>query len=188
MNRDRMQAGIRAFLEGVFEGPGRPAEADEILADTPRRVAEAFAEQLLSGYEPAVSEGIGVMELTGAVGPVALRGVQFTSVCQHHLLPYRGVAHLGFLPAGRHVGLGALAQLVDRLSRRLTLQEPLTAALADALVAALGPQAVVVSLESEHGCLASRGPRKEGHRLVTLERRGTPNADLEWMVLGRGGD
>lgn len=188
MNRERMEAGIRLFLDGVFEGHALDADKREIQADTPRRVAEAFQLHLLSGYAVDVASLVKPMVLSGASGPVALRGIGFTSLCQHHLLPYRGVAHLGFLPAGHHIGLGTLANLVDALSRRLTLQEPLTAAIADALSEALAPSAVLVCLQTEHGCLATRGARKEGHRLVTLERRGEPDADLEWMVLGRGRD
>ena len=188
MNRAGMEAGIRLFLEGVFEGKEPDAEITEILNDTPRRVAEAFETQLLSGYAADITTVVKPMALAGAIGPVALRGIGFSSFCRHHLLPYRGVAHLGFVPDAHHIGLGTLASLVDTLSRRLTLQEPLTADIADALWQALEPRSVLVCLETEHGCLATRGARKEGHRLVSLERRGTPDTDLEWMVLGRGRD
>jgi GTP cyclohydrolase I len=188
VNRDKLVRGARLLLEGVFEGQSADPDAQEILASTPERVADALALELLTGYRESADELIRTLSIPGSIGPVTLRAVRFTGVCAHHLLPFRGVAHLGYVPRDRHVGIGTLARLVDVLSRRMVLQEPLTARIADALMQGLEPLAVVVCLECEHECAATRGARKEGHRLVTLERRGQPNPDLEWMVLGRGAD
>lgn len=187
MNRDLMEQGIRLFLSGLFAGDGDrspdPLTA-ELLAQTPRRVTEAFGADLLAGYAHDPASVIVPAALGTATGPVVLRGIGFASICAHHLLPYRGDAHLGFVPRGQHTGIGNLARLVDLLSRRLTLQEPLTAAIADQLMTALAPRSVLVVLQTQHECLAMRGARKEAHRLLTLERRGEPDADLERMVLG----
>ncbi len=176
-----MEEGLRAFLEGALEGTPVPdAERAEILGGTPRRVAAAMAEDLLAGYadEPLLEP----IPVQGATGPVMLRGIRFTSTCAHHLLPFRGAAHVGFLPDGRHVGLGGIARLVDALARRLTIQEQLTAGIADRLVAALAPRSVVVVVEAEHMCLSVRGARKTGHRFRTVERRGEPCPDLDALV------
>lgn len=188
MNRDKILRGTRMLLEGVFDGQLDDPDAAEILATTPERVADALALDLLAGYRESADELIRSLSIPGSVGPVALRAVRFMGVCAHHLLPFRGVAHLGYVPRDRHIGIGTLARLVDVLSRRMVLQEPLTARIADSLMQGIDPLAVVVCLECEHECAAARGARKEGHRLVTLERRGAPDSDLEWMVLGRGAD
>lgn len=181
MNRARMEEGIRLFLEGVAEGTPIPPEARErLLRDTPRRVAAAMAEDLLAGYgdDPVLEP----LPAPGASGPVLLRNIRFTALCAHHLLPFRGAAHVGFVPHEAHVGLGGIARLVDALARRLTIQEELTAAIADRLVAALAPRSVIVVVEAEHLCLSVRGARKTGHRFRTIERRGAPSADLDVLV------
>jgi len=182
-----MEEGIRIFLEGILDGGDIPArDADELLASTPRRVASAFADDLLAGTGEDASRHLEPMTLHQAAGPVLLRDVRFTSVCAHHLLPYRGVAHIGFVPADRHVGLGGIARLVDSLGRRLTLQEPLTASIAEHMHAALAPRSVIVVLVAEHLCLSVRGARKTGHRLVSVERRGRRDETLETFAAGLG--
>ncbi len=188
MNRERMEEGLRTFLAGVREddpafraldGEGR----ERMLAEGARRIAAAWADDLLTGYAEDPAAHLVPIEIEGSTGPVVLRQVRFVSVCAHHLLPFRGEAHVGFVPAGRHVGIGSIARLVDTLARRLTLQEELTAAIADHVAAALRPRAVVVCLAAEHLCLAVRGARKTGHRLVTVERRGEADPALERLVL-----
>lgn len=185
MNRARMERGIREFLEGVLEGASwTEAEASELLAEAPARVAAAFAEDLLAGMHEDPMARLEPIELPSASGPVLLEGVRFSSVCAHHLLPYRGLAHVGFVPAGRHVGLGSIARLVDTLARRLTLQETLTSAIAGTLEAGLAPRTLAVRLEAEHLCLSVRGARKTGHRFVTEERRGERSGVLEAWIGG----
>ncbi len=179
-----MREGLKIFLEGVLEGT--PLDTDEKLAQmlerTPRRVTSAFSEDLLVGYRSDPEKILTPVPLPGARGPVALGGLRFTSVCAHHLLPYEGQVLLAFVPDGVHAGLGRLARLVDCLSRRLTLQETLTAAIADELQRALSPRALVVRIEATHSCLSARGARKEGHRFQTIERRGERHADLESLL------
>ncbi len=186
MNRKRMADGIRQFLEGLFEDMPADHREPHVGPDarTPERIAAAFADDLCGGYGEDPVALLRPMPLLEASGPVVLRDIRFVSVCAHHLLPYDGVAHVGFVPDGRHVGLGALARLVDRLARRLTLQEALTAAIATTLQIGLSPRALVVALEARHGCLAHRGARQAEHRLWTVERRGDPAPDLERLVLG----
>lgn len=186
MNRERMELGIRQFLEGLLEGaPVTPQSREEWLRDSPRRVSVAMAEDLLSGYQEDPATILEPLPAQGAGGVVLLRDIRFTSICAHHLLPYRGLAHVGFAPEGRRVGLGGIARLVDALARRLTLQESLTAAIADEVQRALAPRAVLVVLEAEHLCLAVRGARKTGHRFRTLERRGGPAPELESLLWER---
>lgn len=167
MDRTKMEAGIRLFLEGLGE-----RFAGDDLDKTPRRVARAWSEELVSGY------GIDpVAELTYAAappstGPVILKDVRFSSVCVHHLLPFAGLAHVAYLPAARLVGLSKLGRAVDALSRRLQIQEHLTGSIASAIETALAPKAVLVVLDAEHTCMTLRGVRKEGSRLVTYAVRG----------------
>ena len=180
-----MEQGLRTFLEGLLEGIDElPESRDSLLAKTPERVAEAFEGDLAAGYHEDPADHLEPIALTGAKGPVVLRNVRFTSLCAHHLLPFRGEAHVGFVPAERHVGLGGIARLVDSMTRRLSLQEQLTAEIADRLDAALAPRSVVVILEAEHLCLSVRGARKTGHRFRTVERRGEPDPDLERAISG----
>jgi len=181
-----MEQGIRMFLEGLLEGiPASRCPA--VDRRVPERVAAAFADDLCAGYAAEPERCLRPLPLEDAGGPVVLRGIRFVSVCAHHLLPFEGLAHVGFVPEGRHVGLGALAGLVDALARRLTLQEELTARIADALERGLAPRSLVVALEGRHGCLAHRGARQEGHRLWTVERRGAPAADLDRLVVAGAG-
>jgi GTP cyclohydrolase I len=185
VNRERMVAGVRELLAGLLEGVAAEERAavESLVRRTPERVASAFADDLLSGYGAEPAAALEPVPIEGAHGPVVLTGVRFESMCAHHLLPYAGEAHVAFEPGGSHVGLGGIARLVDALGRRLTLQETLTARIADTLVDALAPSAVVVALEAEHQCLAARGARKTGHRFRTLEARGARPERLEALLL-----
>lgn len=185
-----MERGIREFLEGLMEGETVDGlDRDDLLARTPPRVAATFADDLLVGTGEEPERHLEPIDL-GAKGPVLLENIRFTSVCAHHLLPYRGVAHVGFLPGRSHVGLGGVARLVDTLARRLTLQESLTSAIADHVERSLVPRSVVVQVDAEHLCLSVRGARKTGHRLVTREERGERAPQLEALLarLDPGGE
>jgi GTP cyclohydrolase I len=134
---------------------------------TPRRVADAWANDLLSGYT-ADPEGL----LTSSFPSkdrdlVVLRDVHFVSVCVHHLLPFHGTAHVGYLPHGRLVGLSKIVQLVDALSRRLQLQERLTRQVTSAIQTALRPAGAACRIEAEHFCMTARDARRRGVRVVT---------------------
>lgn len=157
--------------------------SSEGLADTPRRVAAMFAELLTPAPFRATtfSNDAGYDEL------VLVSGIAFTSLCEHHLLPFRGVAHIGYLPGGRIVGLSKLARLVEAFARRPQVQERLAAQIADWMRDHLEPRGVGVVLEAEHLCMSIRGVRAAGTRTVTSSLYGllrdSPAARQEFLQL-----
>lgn len=156
------------------------------LADTPRRVADMFAELLTpEPFRPTTfPNDAGYDEL------VLVSDIRFTSLCEHHLLPFRGVAHVGYLPDDRIVGLSKLARLVHAVARRPQVQERMTAQIADWLRDHLNPRGVGVVIEAEHLCMSIRGVRAEGARTVTSTLYGLlrdrPAARQEFLQLTRG--
>jgi GTP cyclohydrolase IA len=179
----RIARGVREILLGLGEDPDR-----EGLLDTPSRVARAYRELVAGEREDAGDHLSRVFrqETTGD-GVVILRGIQFVSVCEHHLLPFTGTAHVAYLPDhGQVVGLSKLARTVDVFARRLQLQEKLTSQVADALVEHLAPRGVAVVVEAEHSCLRLRGARKDDAHMVTTAFRGALADDraLRAEVLG----
>lgn len=177
MDATKMEAGIRLFLEGLDERfPG------DDLDKTPRRVAEAWIDDLVSGYQTDPLAELTFVPAPAVCGPVLAKDIRFASVCVHHLLPFAGMAHVAYLPADRLAGLSKLGRVVDALSRRLQIQEHLTGSIAATLESALAPRAVLVVLDAEHTCMTLRGVRKEGSRLLTYAATG------EWAqdVAARG--
>jgi GTP cyclohydrolase IA len=168
-DRDRAEAAVREFLLAIGEDPDR-----EGLRDTPARVARA-ATELFAGLwqDPAdvlaTDFGLEHDEL------VLVKDIEVQSTCEHHLLPFHGVAHVGYIPGehGRVTGLSKLARLVDVYARRPQLQERLTTQVADALVDKLHPRGVIVVVEAEHSCMTYRGVRKPGAKTVTSAVRGS---------------
>jgi len=171
---DRVARGVREILIGIGEDPDR-----EGLLDTPRRVARAYRE-LVAGQTQSASEHLGRVfsHESGGDDLVMLRGISFVSLCEHHMLPFTGVAHVAYLPShGRVTGLSKLARTVDVFARRLQMQERLTTEIADALVEYLDPRGVAVVLEAEHSCLRLRGARKDEARMLTTAFRGAVEHD-----------
>lgn len=165
---DRAEAAVRELLLALGEDPDR-----EGLRETPGRVARAWAEQLAGTWQDpaavlATDFGLEHDEL------VLVKDIELQSTCEHHLLPFSGVAHVGYIPGehGRVTGLSKLARIVDVYARRLQLQERITTQVADALMSALHPRGVVVVLECEHSCMSMRGVRKPGATTVTSAVRG----------------
>jgi GTP cyclohydrolase IA len=142
--------------------------ATEDLAETPQRVARAYAELLA----PRTFDATTFPNDGGYDQLVLARDIPFQSLCQHHLLPFHGVAHVGYLPGGRILGLSKLARVVELFARRLQLQERLTQQVADWLDEQLAPRGVGVVLEAEHLCMSQRGVRAQGSRTVTSALRG----------------
>jgi GTP cyclohydrolase I len=185
----RIEAGVREILAGLGEDVGR-----EGLEDTPARVARAYSE-LLGGMSEDAGEHLGRVFPQEQSGDdvVMLRNIQFTSLCEHHMLPFTGVAHVAYLPShGRVTGLSKLARTVDVFARRLQMQERLTGQVADALVEHLDPRGAVVVVEAEHSCLRLRGAKKDDARMVTTAFRGAMAEDralraevLSLMGVGR---
>jgi len=154
---------VRELLRGL----GVDLEADPELHGTPERVARVWRDELLAGYRSDPAQVLTEALATEDRGMVLVTGVAYTSVCPHHLLPSWGVAHVGYLPGGRIVGLGVLVRLVETLGRRLVLQETLGRRVAEALVVHLGARAAGVVLEAVHACLSTCGGRQTGARVVT---------------------
>lgn len=168
----RIEAAVAELLAAIGEDPARPG-----LEATPRRVAEAYAEFFAGiGEDPLdhLSDATDLGADQGELGElVLLRDVDFRSVCEHHLLPFSGVAHLAYAPGTRIVGLGRLPRVVETLSSRPQLQERLGEQIADALDAGLAPRGVLVMLDARHGCVTARGTRQIDSTTVTVASRGT---------------
>jgi GTP cyclohydrolase IA len=164
----RAEAAIRELLHAIGEDPDRDG-----LADTPARVARAYAE-VTAGLRQRAED---VLTTTFDIGHdelVLVRDIEFWSMCEHHLVPFTGVAHVGYIPSasGMITGLSKLARLVDVYSRRPQVQERLTTQVADSLMRILEPQGVIVVMEAEHLCMTMRGVKKRGARTVTSAVRG----------------
>jgi GTP cyclohydrolase I len=164
----RIERAIREILEAIGEDPER-----EGLRETPARVARAY-EEIFVGLRQRASDVLTTTFDLGHDELVLVRDIPVHSVCEHHLVPFLGVAHVGYVPdsVGRITGLSKLARLVDVYARRPQVQERLTAQIADALEAELAPSGVIVVLECEHLCMAMRGVRKPGAVTVTSAVRG----------------
>jgi GTP cyclohydrolase I len=166
LDREKVMSAVRSILEAVGEDPTR-----EGLKDTPRRVAEMY-EELFAGLSenPADHLAVGFEERHKEM--IVLRDIPFNSVCEHHLLPFVGKAHVGYIPAGRIVGLSKLARVVEGFARRPQLQERLTSQIADAITDAVQPTGVGVVIEAQHFCMIMRGVKKPGSVMVTSAMRG----------------
>lgn len=163
MDVAKMEAAIREFLDGL----GERFEGDD-LERTPARVARAWSEDLVGGYALDPAADLTWTPVEAGAGPVVVRGVRFTSICVHHLLPFFGRADVAYLPGARLAGLSKIGRVVDAHARRLQTQERLTAAIVETLRAALDPRGVLAVLEAEHTCMTCRGVRKEQSRMVTM--------------------
>jgi GTP cyclohydrolase I len=168
MDIDKIEQGVRLILEGVGEDPDR-----EGLKKTPARVAKLYAECFAGLYEdPAEFFETTFDEHHEEM--VLVRDIPFYSMCEHHLAPFFGKAHVAYIPAkdGRICGLSKLARLVDTFAKRPQVQERLTSQVADTLIEQLHPQGVIVVIEAEHLCMSMRGIKKAGSRTTTSAVRG----------------
>ncbi|HET8946086.1 MAG TPA: GTP cyclohydrolase I [Candidatus Polarisedimenticolia bacterium] len=166
-DRVRLRAAARRFLEAI----GEP-ELRRDQARTPQRVADAWAGEILSGYAADPRRILGAGFPARDRDLVVVKDIPFVSVCVHHLLPFAGTAHVGYLPAKRLAGLSKIARVVDVLSRRLQLQERLTRQVTAALMEGLAPLGAACRMEAEHQCMTIRGARKRGTRVVTTAYEG----------------
>ncbi|HWV37821.1 MAG TPA: GTP cyclohydrolase I [Vulgatibacter sp.] len=161
----KMAEGIRLFLQGCGVDLSNPN-----VRDTPARVAKAWAEEFLDGYDRDPHEVLGDFyeeRMPAADEMVVVTSIDFQSMCPHHLLPYRGVAHVAYLPAGKVVGFSRLARLVDAFAHRLILQETLAREVAEAIRRELGSAGAAVVLEAEQTCMTTRGERRSQARAFT---------------------
>jgi GTP cyclohydrolase I len=167
-DHERAAAAVRELLIAVGEDPDR-----EGLRGTPERVARMYAETL-SGLRMSAREVLTTTFDLGHDEMVLVKDIEVYSLCEHHLVPFHGVAHVGYIPSeeGRITGLSKLARLVDVYARRPQVQERLTTQIADSLTELLSPLGVIVVVECEHLCMSMRGVRKPGARTVTSAVRG----------------
>ncbi len=162
----RIELAVREVIEALGEDPER-----EGLRETPMRVARMYAE-LFEGLHTDPRDNLRVGFEAPHDEMVILRDIPFYSVCEHHFMPFHGIAAIGYIPDGRVVGLSKLARLLDGYARRPQLQERLTGQVADALMEVLRPDGVAVVIEAEHLCMTQRGVKKPGSRMVTSATRG----------------
>jgi GTP cyclohydrolase I len=167
IDRDRVAQAVGEIIAAIGEDASR-----EGLVDTPSRIADMYAE-VFSGISQDPKELLAVgFEEEEHEEMVVLKDIPFYSMCEHHFLPFHGLAHVGYIPRGRLVGISKLARVVEILARRPQLQERLTGQIADTVLEALEAQGVGVVIEAEHLCMTMRGIRKPGSRLVTSASRG----------------
>lgn len=183
-SRDRIAAAIREILLAVGEDPDR-----EGLRATPQRVARMYQEAF-SGFEAEVDDLFKAVFEEKYDEMVVLRDIPFHSMCEHHLLPFMGKAHVAYLPMGRVIGISKIARVVDAFARRPQVQERLTNQIADKIMAKLAPRGVAVILEANHTCMTIRGVKKPGAVMITSAVRGlfktNPATRAEAMSLLRG--
>ena len=162
----KIQEAVTAILEAIGENPQRDG-----LKETPSRVAELYLDRF-SGLQADPQDVLATGFEEGHQEMVILRDIPFYSMCEHHLLPFYGTAHVGYVPKGRIVGLSKVSQALDILARRPQLQERLTTQMADALMNALKPDGVAVVLDAEHLCMVMSGGKRPGSNIITSAIRG----------------
>jgi GTP cyclohydrolase I len=184
IDQQRIEAAVREIIAGIGEDPER-----EGLVETPRRIAEMYAE-LFAGIDEDPRDVLRKGFDESHKEMVVLKDIPFYSLCEHHFLPFHGKAHLGYVPEGRVVGVSKLARAVEILARRPQLQERLTSQVADAIMDAISPDGVAVVIEAEHLCMTMRGVQKPGAVMITsairggFRRRGVTRAEFLSLVRG----
>ena len=182
VDRAKVVEAVRLFLQAIGEDPKRPG-----LQETPERVAR-MCEELFAGYAVKAAEVLKVVSPEQHDELVLVKNIPFYSICEHHLLPFLGVAHVAYIPAGGRVtGLSKLARVVELEAKKLQVQETLTTAIAEDIMETLRPKGVSVIIEAEHLCMTMRGVKKPGSRTVTSVVRGifreNPATRAEVMAL-----
>ncbi|QQS44821.1 MAG: GTP cyclohydrolase I FolE [Acidobacteriota bacterium] len=173
MDLDKIAAGVKLILEGIGEDPTRPG-----IVETPQRVAEMYAE-ICGGLHEEAREEIKVIPAETHDEIVMVRDIAIASICEHHLIPFTGVAHIAYIPKdGRIVGLSKLARITDIFARRPQVQERLTTQIAELLYHGdLDPKGVMVVIEAVHLCMVMRGIKKHGATTITSAVRGVFRKD-----------
>ena len=185
------EAGIRTAVASIIKAIGEDPERGG-LVDTPRRVAEMYAELFMGlDIDPRQELAVGFEE--GHREMVVLKDIPFYSMCEHHLLPFYGVVHIGYIPNadGRIVGVSKLARVVEIVAKRPQLQERMTTQIADAIVDGLKPEGVAVVIQAEHLCMIMRGIEKPGSNVITsairglFRRKAASRAEFFSLIQGR---
>ncbi len=183
MERDAARAAIRNFLVALGHDPAKNPE----LVDTPARVVEAFADELLSGYGKDL---VALVTKDSSPAPreaglIAVRDVAVATVCPHHLMPAVGRANVIYRPGDRILGIGVIARLVDACARRLVLQETIGEDVVSALVKLAGARGALCEITLQHGCLSARGAHQVDARVTTVARAGELSESEALIALGR---
>lgn len=185
VDEERVRAAVVELIAAIGEDPER-----EGLRETPRRIADMYAE-IVAGLYSDPRHLLDVRFEEGQDEMVILKDIPFYSLCEHHFLPFHGVAHVGYVPEGKVVGISKLARVVELFAKRPQLQERLTGQIADCIMDALQPDGVAVVVEAEHLCMTMRGVKKPGSRMVTsamrghFKKRSVTRAEFLALVQGR---
>lgn len=172
MDKERIERAVREILIAIGEDPDR-----EGLLETPKRVAKMY-EEVFGGLEKSPEEHLKIFTEDKSEEMVVVRDIPLYSMCEHHLLPFVGKAHIVYIPgSGKVIGLSKLARIVDNFARRPQIQERLTSQIADFLMDNLEPQGVAVVIEAEHLCMTMRGARAAGAKTTTSALRGSMRSD-----------
>lgn len=171
MDKEKIEAGVRLILEGIGEDLNR-----EGLKETPERIARMY-EEIFAGTDENVKEHLEKTFTVSNSEMVLEKDIVFYSTCEHHMMPFYGVAHIAYIPNGKVVGLSKLARTVEAYARRLQIQEQMTGQIADAIMQYLNPKGVMVAVEAEHMCMTMRGIKKPGSKTVTVASRGVFHED-----------
>lgn len=167
MDKKKIEKGVKLILEGIGEDTDRPG-----LKDTPKRIANLY-EEIFSGLNTPTEDILKPIEGESHDEMVLIKDIPFYSICEHHLLPFIGKAHVAYVPSkGKIVGLSKLARAVEIFAKRPQLQERLTSQLADLIMTKLKPRGAMVIVDAEHLCMSMRGVKKPGSRTVTSAVRG----------------
>ena len=167
VNQEKAQAAVRMLLEAIGEDPDR-----EGLVETPARVARMYTE-VAGGMDEKASTHLSTTFASPSDSDMIVeKDIPFYSMCEHHLLPFFGTAHIAYIPNGRVTGLSKLARTVEVYARRLQLQERLTAQIVDSVMEELDAQGAMVMIQAEHMCMSMRGVKKPGSQTVTVAKRG----------------
>ena len=177
VDESKVKEAVKLLLEGIGEDPER-----EGLKDTPDRIARMYTE-LMAGYEDKPSNHLSRTFRAENNEMVLEKDIVFYSMCEHHMMPFFGKAHIAYIPNGKVVGLSKLARCVETYARRLQIQEKMTAQIADAIMEELTPQGVMIVVEAEHLCMTARGVKKPGSKTTTVVTRGvfTDNEKLQTL-------
>ena len=173
IDHEKVEQAVRLLLEGIGEDVNR-----EGLIDTPDRIARMY-EEIYGGMEEDAATHLSRTFTVDSSEMVVEKDITFYSMCEHHLMPFYGKAHIAYIPNGKVTGLSKLARTVDVYARRPQIQERLTVQIADALERVLAPKGIMVMLEAEHTCMTMRGIKKPGSKTVTTVTRGEFKENME---------
>lgn len=177
VDQTKIEEAVRLLLEGIGEDVNR-----EGLRETPDRIARMYGE-IFSGMDEDAGEHLAKTFAVASNEIVLVKNITFYSICEHHLMPFYGKAHIAYLPDGKVVGLSKLARTVEVYARRPQIQEQMTIQIVEAVMEHLKPQGAIVMLEAEHLCMTMRGVEKPGSRTMTLASRGCFQEDPKWQEL-----